>query len=85
MFRYLHLKKERARDKTCRAHTPMPLALENINRAAPDIPEDNANIRYKVGVSLLPSEPYVIVSHHTARRKTIKQSTLSAVDSRGSN
>ena len=31
MFRYLHLKKERARDKTCRAHTPMSLAFEDIN------------------------------------------------------
>nr|YP_009722377.1 hypothetical protein [Morchella importuna]QGN66779.1 hypothetical protein [Morchella importuna] len=46
--------------------------LINTEYAVPINPENKAKIRYNVGVSLpmkLPSEPYVIVSHHTARHK----------------
>lgn len=44
--------------------------LINTEKAVPTSPENKAKIRYSVGVSQLkelPSEPYVLVSQHTAR------------------
>lgn len=53
--------------------------LINTEKAVPTNPENSAKIRYKIGVSHsieLPSEPCVIVSHHTARHAKLLTSKI---------
>ena len=69
--------------------TPGPLSSNLIitEKAVPNNPENKANIKYKVGVSRyfeLPSEPYVIVSHHTARHEITQISILDLLTCYGS-
>jgi hypothetical protein len=57
------------------------------DKAVPNNPENTENIKYKVGVSRyfeLPSEPYVIVSHHTARHERTQTSILDHLTCYGS-